>query len=97
MNVLIDCELGDLGLGNDDSTLPSELAELSLYITKCSGDTQSARQHTIWTVEHLLLLTSYLTKLVCDRNCLESLCLIYLSSVILDSVELSFFVRSMIL
>lgn len=97
VNVLIYGKLGDFWLCDDDALLASEFLKLGFDISKCARDTQSSRQDAVWTVEHLLLLTSDLAILICNWYSLEGLSLIDLTSIVLDSVELSFFIGSVVL
>lgn len=95
--ILVYCELGDFGLSNHYSFLASEFLELRFNISESASDTESSRQYSVRTVEHLLLLASDLAVLVRDWYRLVSLSLIHLASVVLDPVELGLFVGSMIL
>lgn len=94
---MVDGELGDLWDGRDNARLASELLHLGFNVTKGPADRESARKNTIWSVNHLPLCINYLSELVGNRHICEGLGLVDLSSIVLDAVEFSLFVRSMIL
>ena len=97
MRVFIDGELWDLRYWCYNSWLSSKLLKFGLDISESSRNTESARKNSVGSIKHLSLSSGYLSELICYRDILESLGLINLSSIVLDSVELGFFVWTVIL
>ena len=73
------------------------LFKLGLDVSKSSRDAQSSWQHSVWPIEHLLLLASHLAILISNRYALYRLGLINLSAVVLYPVEFLFFVGAVVL
>lgn len=95
--VFIDGKLRYFGLSNDDTSLASKALVLGFDVSEGSRDAQATWQHSVRSIQHLPRLTGDLSELVGDRDGLVCLCLIDLSTMVLDPVELVFLIRSVIL
>ena len=95
--LFVDGELGDFGLCDDHALLAAQALVLGLDIAKGSGDAEATREHSIGAVEHLARLTGHLAELVRYWDCLVGLSLVYLTTVVLDSVEFVLFVGTVVL
>ena len=97
MRVFINGKLRYLWYRCYNSWFTSKLFEFGLDVSECSRNTESTRKNPVGSIEHLSLSSSDLSELVCNWDILESLGLIYLSSVVLDSVKLGLFIWTVIL
>lgn len=97
MRVFINGKLGYLRDWRHNSRLSSKLFKFGLNVSESSRYTESAWKNSVGSVKHLSLGSGDLSELVCYWDILESLGLINLPSIVLDSIKLGFFVWTVIL
>jgi len=97
MRVFINGKLGYLRHWCNNSWLSSKLFKFGLNVSESSRYTESARKNSVGPIKHLSLSSGNLSELVCNWDILECLGLINLTSIVLDSVKLGFFVWTVVL